>query len=228
MNARRWVPLVAGVLLALVCVRLGMWQLDRAAFKRELHARITANEAVRAAGTAASLQAWQRVQLRGSWVSGQTVFLDNRSYQHQPGYEVLSLLQLDNAGGFVVVNRGWVKAGAQRAQLPDVAQPDGVVTLVGRVREPDLTSFRLDDGRDPGKIWQRADPALFAGRLGKPVAPYVIQQENDAGDGLVRDWPRHENEAYKHQAYALQWFAFACLSAGLAGWFAWRRARPAR
>lgn len=218
-------PLVAGLLLCVVCVRLALWQLDRAEFKRTLQAQIEAPLAAQDVADAGTLRVWQRVKLRGTWLAGQHVFLDNQMRDKQPGYELLSLLQLDNAGGFVVVNRGWVGGDLRRDKLPAVPPDAGPVELTGRVREPGLSGYRLDDGSDTGLVWQRADPALFAARIGKPVAPFVVQQESDTADGLRRDWPRYESDENKHRAYAFQWFALASLSLGLAIWFVWRSLR---
>ncbi len=39
-----------------------------------------------------------------------------------------------------------------------------------------------------------------------------MQQTNDAGDGLVRAWPRPDLGVDKHKAYALQWYVLAALT----------------
>ena len=59
--------------------------------------------------------------------------LDNRSHAGEPGYEVLTPLELAD-GRALLVDRGWVAFTGSRAHLPDMsfaAAP--VATVVGRV-----------------------------------------------------------------------------------------------
>jgi surfeit locus 1 family protein len=41
------------------------------------------------------------------------------------------------------------------------------------------------------------------------LQPVIVQQHNDLGDGLVRNWPRPDARIDVHRAYALQWFAMS-------------------
>jgi surfeit locus 1 family protein len=43
----------------------------------------------------------------------------------------------------------------------------------------------------------------------------VLQQTNDASDGLVREWDRPDLGIDKHRGYALQWYSLAGLTAVL-------------
>jgi cytochrome oxidase assembly protein ShyY1 len=134
-------------------------------------------------------------------------------------------LQLAGKGGVVIVNRGWVSTGLHREVLPTFPTPSGLIEVTGTVLHPELKGFRLDDGKPAGKIWLHADPAQFALRLGTVVAPLILFQENDSGDGLLRDWPRPDLGVDMHKAYALQWFVFAAIALGLTGFFGWRQLR---
>jgi len=224
---RRLVPFVAGVLMCALCVRLGFWQLHRAEFKADRQAHLDAVGAPQALKSAAMLEEWQRVSLSGTWLATQTVFLDNRVHAQQTGYHVLTPLQLAD-GSVIVVNRGWVAAGLRREVLPSIPTPATAVQVSGLLLRPDLKSFRLDDGKEAGQVWQRADPAHFAARLKLPVAPMVLFQESDSPDGLLRDWPRPDLGVSMHKAYALQWFVFAAVALGLTGFFGWRQFRQSR
>ena len=93
-------------------IALGNWQSGRAAEKRALAA------------------AQAPVTLRGSFDARYTVFADNKLYRGRPGYHVVQPLRLAE-GKHVLVNRGWVAAGASRAQLPEVRTPAGEVELTG-------------------------------------------------------------------------------------------------
>jgi cytochrome oxidase assembly protein ShyY1 len=225
---RRVLPYVAGVLMCMLCVRLGIWQVHRAEFKAARQALLDAAGAPLAAKSAAALEEWQRVSLSGTWMSAQTVFLDNRVHEGQAGYNVLTPLQLDDAGGVVIVNRGWISVGASRAQLPVIETPEGHVSVTGLTQRPDLKGFHLDDSKETRPVWLRADPERFAAKLGTAVSPLILFQENDSHDGLLRDWPRPDLGVDMHKAYALQWFVFAAIALGLSLFFGWRQWRRRR
>ena len=224
------IPYIAGVLMCVLCVRLGFWQVHRAEYKESIQAQRDASGMPFTLKSARAIDQWQwrRVRLDGTWIQGQTVFLDNRVRDGQAGYHVLTPLRLAGDGSVVIVNRGWVAAGFHRAILPVIPTPAGQVELTGLLLSPDLKGFRLDDGKATGAIWLRADPTQFAVRLGVPVAPLILFQESDSGDGLQRDWPRPDLGVSMHKAYALQWFVFAAISLGLCGFFGWRQLRQSR
>ncbi|MDB5888855.1 MAG: conserved hypothetical secreted protein [Rhodocyclales bacterium] len=222
------VPYVAGLLMCVLCMRLGFWQLQRAAYKESIQTHLDAAGAPLAAKSLGALEQWQRVRLSGTWLAKQTVFLDNRVRDGQNGYHVLTPLQLADGGGVVIVNRGWIAAGLHREVLPAVVTIAAPVQVSGLLLRPDLKGFRLDDGKETGPVWQRADPEHFASRLGVPVASLILFQENDSQDGLRRDWPRPDLGVSMHKAYALQWFVFAAMALGLCGFFGWRRLHQRR
>jgi surfeit locus 1 family protein len=238
-RARRVVVLVAAVATALLSARLGVWQLDRAAEKRALQheidsrARLPALDDASLARDAAAAQAqhYRPVHLRGTWLAGHTVFLDNRQMNGRPGFFVLTplLLAPDDA---VLVQRGWVPRNAgDRTQVPDIPTPAGEVELAGRVAPP---PSRLFDFGQPGQgvIRQNLDLVEFQAELGRRLRPLSVQQlAPSAGappDGLERDWPQPALNVSMHLGYAFQWFGLCALVTGLYVWFQLLRPRLRR
>jgi surfeit locus 1 family protein len=41
------------------------------------------------------------------------------------------------------------------------------------------------------------------------LQPLLLQQSNDTGDGLIRDWPRPDTGIATHVSYAIQWYGLA-------------------
>ena len=193
-------------------IALGSWQSDRAAQKR-------------AAGAAE-----EQVSLRGEFDSKYTVYLDNKVHRGRPGYHIVQPFRL--AGGtHVLVNRGWVAAGATRDRLPDVRTPAGEIALSG-VRLQRFPQAYAPPGlpglaTPQGKVWQNVTREQFSVWSGLALEPYAIEQHSAADDGLVRDWPSTEFGAEKNEAYALQWFALAALSVILFFVLNIRREKPA-
>lgn len=210
--------------MAVLTVRLGNWQLHRAAEKEAIQLRLE-----RAAHTPAPLTRadgpapaeWQSVSLTGSWLADATIYLDNRTYRGRAGYQVLTPLHLADGSGWVLVNRGWVAAAADRARLPAVRTSGGVQRLRGTVRRPPAAPFALTSEASSGALWQFLDLARYRARSGVDVAEWTVQQTSAADDGLVREWPQPGIGVDRHRGYALQWYSFAALALGLSGWRIW-------
>jgi surfeit locus 1 family protein len=202
---------LAGVLLT---AYLGNWQLDRAAYKRELQQRLESAERqppIRVSGqpVEAPTLAFRRVEAEGELVQEHTIFLDNRVHDGRVGYEVLTPLRLRDSAMHVLVNRGWVRGGPARSELPALRSVAGMVRIEGLALPPARRYLELGPQTVAGKVWQNLDLERYARAHALALQPIVIQQRNDLGDGLVRDWVPVDAGIDRHQAYALQWFVMS-------------------
>ena len=163
----------------------------------------------------------ERVVVRGQFLHQHTVLLDNRLRQGRPGYEVLTPLALEDGRAHVLVNRGWIAAGASRDTPPAVPAPAGPLAIEGVVKAPQ----RVMDLAPPskGRVRQNLDVSGYAAETGLALEHRVIEQHSDTGDGLLREWPRADVGAEKNDAYALQWYSLAALAAALGVVFGFRR-----
>ena len=219
------VPLLAGIVVALLTLQLGNWQVRRAAEKNTLQADYASESrsAPQALGTEPPAE-WQTVSLRGTWDARRTILIDNRVHAHRAGFHVFTPLRIEGQGGWVLVNRGWIAAGVVRDDVPAVATPAGVVEVTGRVRYPDPRAFTLgSDGAAPaGVIWQTLEPVRYRAWAGIPVADFYLQQSSAASDSLVREWPAPDAGVDRHRGYAFQWYALAALAAALTVRYLWQ------
>ncbi len=228
--ARRWLVLLATVAGVALTVRLGAWQLARAAQKQALQAALDTRGTLPAIGVPALArdeheageQHYRRVLLRGRWSTGRTVFLDNRQMNGRPGFYVLTPLQLEGRPEAVIVQRGWVARDfTDRTRLPPLATSEGSVELEGRIAPPPARLYEFA-ASSSGTIRQNLDMAGFAGETGLQLLPLSVLQSDSpatAGDGLLRQWPPPAVDVHKHEGYAFQWFALAALMTGLYVWF---------
>ncbi|MGL1833110.1 SURF1 family protein [Rhodocyclaceae bacterium SMB388] len=221
------VPVLAGLIVIVGTTLLGNWQMQRAAEKQDIQARIDAG--LRAepvpVDTLGVPAEWQNVSLTGNWRAEGTIYLDNRVYDGRAGYHVLTPLQLANAQGWVLVNRGWVFAGPDRATLPPVPTALGPTTVIGQVREPESAPFTLATEAGQGALWQYIDVARYRDWSGLAVRDWIVQQTSSSDDGLVRDWPRPDAGMDRHRGYALQWYSFAGIALALTGFYVYRSVR---
>ncbi len=213
-------------------VRLGFWQLSRAAEKEARHAAIVAQMTAPVLDTAALLaqaayfeQLHRRVELQGEWLPEHTVYLDNRPMNGRAGFWVLTPLQL-NATTRVLVQRGWVpRHQLDRTLLPNIQTPLGLVQVRGRIAPPPSHLMALssepeatDAASKPSKIRQNLNLETYALQSGGMFSAVVLQTDA-ASDGLLRDWPEIAAGVEKNLAYAFQWFALAAMQLMLYIWF---------
>lgn len=241
LSPRRALILFATLLMVALTLRLGFWQLDRAAQKAALQASELQRaelpplpqQALASRDDEVAQQLYRRVALRGHWLAQHMVFLENRQVEGRPGFVVVTPLRL-SSGGVVLVQRGWAPRNfVDRTALPQVPTPDSEVEVLGRVAPPPGKLFELGQ-TSAGSIRQNLDLAAFSAEIGLDLKPVSIQQLGDVaaavaanagaapsspGDGLLRSWPRPAANISKNHGYALQWFALSALTAGLYVWF---------
>jgi surfeit locus 1 family protein len=213
-----WPTLVTLLLLPML-VGLGLWQLERAAWKQEL---VDAHEASTQLAPADSgwllesgeLVAFRPVRLRGQYDLAHQLLLDNRTYRGHAGYHVLTPLRLADGESVVLVNRGWVPTGLDRALLPELPGPAGPVVIEAVTSLPPEKLFRLGDVEERNEGWpkvvQQRDLARFEQLLGTGLLPVILLLDESNEHGFVREWqPVYGVSPDKHRAYAMQWFTLA-------------------
>ena len=250
---KRRIAVVAGLLLALLTARLGVWQLDRAQEKTAL-AEVARQRAQALPWQSADwpceahaaleqvLPLRQPVALKGHWLPRHTVFLDNRPLGGRPGFFVITPLRLSNSacpGAVVLVQRGWWPRDAlDRQRLPTWQDTTDEVEVRGEVLAHVSRTYALGDepaplASAPAMLRQNVDEAFWRARMGQsPLPGAVLQRHAEMAShgvveapGLLRDWPEPDVGVAKHHGYAAQWFALSGLSLGLTVWFAWWRPR---
>ncbi|HEV8646014.1 MAG TPA: SURF1 family protein [Burkholderiales bacterium] len=225
----RWLPAVAAIAGAALAAAAGNWQLDRAHEKERLqraYDRGTADAPVvlSAAPVEAQTLLFRRIEATGEFVPRAAVLLDNKVLAGVAGYHVIVPLRIADSQKHVLVNRGWVAAGADRSRLPDVRTPVGSVTVIGIAVLPGRF-LELSGAETTGPVWQNLTIERYRRRMRLDIQPVVIEQHNDLGDGLARSWSRADFGIARHYGYAVQWFSLCGLIAFLYVFFYVRRAR---
>lgn len=210
------------VLLVPLMVSLGVWQLHRADEKAGLAAAFSARQQQPPATLSAlwdqpaEVLGYAPVRMRGQYVPGGYFLLDNQTRDGQVGYEVLSVMQLLDGDGSVLVNRGWLAGAADRQSLPLVPTVDGQVDITGHVYvapgKPFLLAEQQFDTDWPKRVqaieMDKFTPLIAALGAGR-VFPYPVRIDSGQPGALAVNWQIMNATPEKHQAYAVQWFAMA-------------------
>lgn len=215
-----WFAAAFAVVMTAIFLAAGVWQLRRAAYKDHLQQEAAQGEAAPPLIAGADkldprAVHLRRLEARGHWVPERTIFVDNKFHDSQVGYEVVTPLKVEASDYYLLVNRGWVKAGADRSQLPSVATPGGEVVVHGLARAPTNRFIELGSENIVDKVWQNLTIERYEAWSGMKLQPVVLYQNDLASEGLVRVQPAPEAmgiNADRHRGYALTWFSLAAVT----------------
>jgi surfeit locus 1 family protein len=202
---------VIALLLPLL-IALGDWQLQRAEEKQTLFAAI--DTALRAPAQPVAALAVSPLPQHARAVGRYEplpFLLDNRVRNGVAGYELLAPLRLVD-GHSVLVVLGWLPQGADRAHLPSVTLPLGMVEVEGLAVAPAPPPFALSDHETFATGWpkvvQTAVPDRLSRVLGHSLLPLVIYP--DGSEAALHEIDAlHAFTPARHRAYAVQWFVMA-------------------
>jgi|SRR5450830_306123 len=216
------IPFIATVLLVALGIALGQWQTGRAAEKLALAGKLAAAAAapplqLGAAPVPLAQAEYRKVAVRGTFVAGWPVYLDNRPQGGRAGLYLLMPLKIDGSDLHVLVLRGWLpRDAADRQRIAPYPTPAGTVAIVGIARRDTGHVLQLgaDPALKPGAIVSNAGVAQVAAASGLRIQPFVLEQVSlDGSEGaLARDWPAPALGVDKHRGYAFQWYALALMA----------------
>ncbi len=218
--------MVVAAAIGAVCVRLGIWQLDRLEQRRAVNAAIVAGlagaplspAAISALSSTVDTRQlmWRPIRLAGVYDPANEVLLYGRPLEGRAGDHVLTPLVLDD-GSAVVIDRGWVPFDPAAA-VPlrgTAAPPTGRIVVDGVIMPPE------DPGGDAevrdGRVVRlgRVDLSRLASQLPYEVAPVAVllrSQEPGQLAALPRVVAPPVPDEGPHLSYAFQWFTFAAVA----------------
>lgn len=229
----RWIGFALFVVvLAGVCVRLGLWQFHR------LDDRLAENKVISAHFKAAPVELprdwkvddaneWTRVTATGTYDVEHQVTVKFSTRDGVPGVDVVTPLVLSD-GSAVLVDRGWMET-KNTVDNPDVPAPaSGPVTVMGWLRQNNGAAGHAVRPVD-GQV-----RAISSVGMAKAV-PYDLvngylnlrTQDPKASDALALE-PKPELGQGPHFFYGLQWVFFALLATVGYFWFARAEAKERR
>ena len=245
MNASPWRsllwPFVFTCAALAVLVSLGLWQLQRLAWKEAVLAQIEARAGASPVAAPADWSAFdpQRDEYRHVTMSGTfehdheaLVFRatgNGRPDFEGPGYLVMTPLLLAD-GAHVLVNRGFVPLAKRDPALRAAGQGAGLVTITGLLRSTEpRNAFTPADNPARGE-WFTRDVAAISAHFGlaRP-APFSVDADATPNPGgLPLGGATVLAIANDHLSYALTGFGLGLALLGVFLVFAWGKMRAAQ
>jgi len=210
-----------------VCARLGIWQLDRLAGRREFNSHIYSMRDLPPlnlnAGGAEDLvtQEYRHAVATGTYDLANQFAIRNQYNNGEFGYHLVTPLRLADDGPVILVDRGWVPAEGNDVPSAwsryDVAGPLQVSGLMrlgvsessfGGQADPTLSpnQSRLD-------FWNFIDLERVAKQVPYSLLPVYLQLDPVPGNDTPPIPFQAELDLSEgpHMGYAIQWFSFAAI-----------------
>jgi surfeit locus 1 family protein len=223
------IPAAFTAFVALVCLSLGVWQLERLEWKTNLIAERRAAVHATPVPVPKTLEEASRLEFRpvlaeGVFLNDKEIYLGAASPSGgEPGLQVLTPLRLTD-GRIVFVNRGFIPSALKNPDKRGAGQLAGPVRVTGLLRLPHgKPGWLVPNNRPDLNYWFWVDlPAMEAATGLSNVAPFYIDADATPNPG---GWPKGGvtpiDLPNDHLQYAITWFALA--AAAIVVYIVWRR-----
>ncbi|WP_422074601.1 SURF1 family protein [Tranquillimonas rosea] len=212
-------PLVLGLGGCALLIGLGVWQVQRLAWKTgvlaEIEARIDAPPQEIPADPDPTADRYLPVTVAGGF-EGEALRVLVSPGNEGPGYRIIGAFETEG-GRRIMVDRGFVPEDRK-----DAARPGGAATVTGNLHWPDETDGFTPDPDRAGNVWFARNVSLMAEALETEPVLVVARQVDGPEAGITPLPVGTEGIPNDHLEYAITWFSLAVIWAGMTGLLLWR------
>lgn len=219
-----WLMTLLSLIVACVLIKLGFWQLSRAAEKQQIEQALQQRQQqlpieVQALLATKSFESlvYRQAKLNGYYDNEQQFLYDNKTHQGKAGFHVLTPFRLNETHA-ILVNRGWIPYQDYRDQIPNIQISTSSITVLGQLKQPSQAlQLQVDQfgNKQYPKIIQNIDYKKLSSDLGLSLLPSILELDSEDSFGFVREWQAYYGQIERHHAYAVQWFLMAAIVVGL-------------
>ncbi len=224
---RRWViHTIIVIIMALIMIGLGFWQLSRhnlrQAYIAAVEAEVTDAPFILTGAPTDDQYAeriFHQVQVEGEFDFERQVAIKNKFYDETMGYHLVTPFLIKGGQRAVLVDRGWVPpesvhtpADARQFDEPDTTMIRGRIIATEESASPPET---------PQFWWYRVDVANIGRQLPYDILPFYVAltpPEQPQTAPPYRNPPKFKLDPGAHLGNAVEWFVFAFL---LLPFYAW-------
>jgi surfeit locus 1 family protein len=221
-------PAMATLIMLAALIALGIWQINRKAWKEGLVDTLTQRLAAPPSDLPApahwaelnqAADEYRRVRFTAALVPGEDalIFTSGSTFRPDvegPGYWVLAPARLPG-GGTVVVDRGFLPNGEGDPAARDRGTPAAPLEMVGVMRWPEPSAWFTPAGEPGRNLWFVRDQLGIAkAKNWGEVAPFFVELESPRPpEGLPIPGPLKATLPNDHLQYAIIWFSLAAVVA---------------
>ncbi len=218
---RHVLPILFGLVGTALLIWLGVWQLQRLAWKEGVLARMEAELTAAPVAVPADpdpvRHAWLPVAAQGR-IGDQEIRVLSSLKAVGPGFRVIAPFETE--GRTIMVDRGFIRLIDRDRPRPPVD-----ATLVGNLHWPDETDGFTPDPE--GRLFFARDVAAMAAELGTDPVLLVVRETSETPLTVTPLPVTTAGIPNNHLQYAVTWFLMALAWAGMTAFFvAQRRRKP--
>ena len=228
-------PTVISLPILVLAVSLGIWQMERREWKRDILDRIAANRAAEPITLDELLKGdplrreYGKVKLAGTFLHDKEFYLAARSRKNVVGQQVVTPVRTDD-GRIVLFDRGWIPSQRREPATRAEGQIPGRVELTGVVRRSQRKGYFAPDNDPARNFWFQVDVPLMRKLAGAPADPTLDRFFFDADatpvpGGYPIGGQTHLEIPNDHLQYAITWFLIAAAMAGVYLAYHWQNGR---
>jgi len=228
-------PTIIMLPIFLFSLSLGVWQMERRAWKRDILDRIATNQAAAPLTLDELLKGdplrfeYGRVRVSGSFLHDKEFYLAARSLKDKVGMQVVTPLRTDD-GPIVLFDRGWIPSERKEPAKRAEGQLAGKVDLVGIVRRSQIKRQFAPDNDPARNFWFHVDVPVMrqmAGGAADPVLDsFFLEADATANPGGIPIGGQTRLDIPNdHLQYAITWFLIALAGAGVYLAYHWENGR---
>lgn len=217
MTRRMIIPLLIGLLGGAILISLGVWQLNRLAWKEavlaEIDARIADAPVPLPAAPDPQADRYLPVTATGRFTGDQLDVLVSRK-QIGPGVRVVEAFETQD-GRRILVDRGFVRQD-DRA----VPRLSGAATVEGNLHWPDEVDGFTPPPDPATGLWFARDVTAMAAALDTETT-FIVARKPTGGE--IEPMPVDSSGIPNdHMNYAITWFSLAAVWLGMTAYLLWR------
>ena len=220
---RFWGMVVFGVLGTAILLSLGIWQLQRLAWKQEvlraIESKILAPAVEIPQTVLPDAHSLLPVRAEGRY-KGDTVRVLVSQKIYGAGYRLITAFELVD-GRTIMLDRGFTSV---RLEMPST--PEGRGQVIGNLQWPqEIDSFTPENDL-AANIWFARDVARLADHL-KAEPVLLVLRDSSFETEVATPLPKMTaNIPNDHMNYAITWFSLALIWLGMSGYFLYRSRDP--
>ena len=228
-------PTIIMLPIFLFSLSLGVWQMERRAWKRDILDRIATNQAAAPLTLDELLKGdplrleYGRVRVSGSFLHDKEFYLAARSLKDKVGMQVVTPLRTDD-GTIVLFDRGWIPSEKKEPAKRAEGQLPGKIELVGIVRRSQIKRQFAPDNDPARNFWFHVDVPVMrqmAGGAADPVLDSFFLEADATPNpgGIPVGGQTRLDIPNDHLQYAITWFLIALAGAGVYLAYHWENGR---